>query len=537
MSGTGERGTGEGGGGKVKERGKGGKTASLLSGGPGRQKYHCDVCNILQISYDLKHHYSSKTEWKKLERLQNGVKLEVVVKEMGDIDPHTRYMWENKHNRKNLPSYLTHKREKTVRSGPMDLFLGRRETQTETQKEGDSDHEERAEGDQDREEEERGGDRGVEREELEDSEEERGGGEREGGEGSKEDELVSLEETSGNEDDSAMDGAFGDGCLDEEEEHESDENNNSSGSEVEVEELELGRKRRRTESKENENVEEIQGKMSVLEIESVAEKIAEILERKSEEKKSIAEKKLKIEENWVTGDMMLVCRPCLLYSKNQEVPPHYRIGNRGASGTIQRKNRKGKTRELNVLKFMCGRHEKTNLHIWCQMKEKKEEIAKKSYKERNEAAGLLVVRTAIKTLKRGGGSQDFMADLDLLSLTPGVIYAVKNNSRMAFFDIREATFEVVSEKMRTFFKKINHIAVSLDKVTVHHISYCVIITYFFWDGKLHVILNELAILTVDDYDSVGTAAMVIRSITSTTGFTRTQLANRLRHFRLSVLSV
>ena len=155
MSGTGERGTGpgEGGGGsegKVKERGKGagGKPASLLSGGPGRQRYHCDVCNILQISYDLKHHYSSKTEWKKLERLQNGVKFEVVVKEMGDIDPHTRYMWENKHNRKNLPSYLTHKREKTVRSGPMDLFLGRRETQT--------DHEERAEGDGDQEEEEGG---------------------------------------------------------------------------------------------------------------------------------------------------------------------------------------------------------------------------------------------------------------------------------------------------------------------------------------------------------------------------------------------
>ena len=88
-------GTGEGGGGKVKERGKGGKPASLLSGGPGRQRYHCDVCNILQISYDLKHHYSSKTEWKKLERLQNWVKLEVVVKEMGDIDPpHKIYVGE-----------------------------------------------------------------------------------------------------------------------------------------------------------------------------------------------------------------------------------------------------------------------------------------------------------------------------------------------------------------------------------------------------------------------------------------------------------
>ena len=38
--------------GKVTERGKGGKPASLLSGGLGRQQYHCNVFNILQISYD-----------------------------------------------------------------------------------------------------------------------------------------------------------------------------------------------------------------------------------------------------------------------------------------------------------------------------------------------------------------------------------------------------------------------------------------------------------------------------------------------------
>ena len=51
----------------------------------------------------------------------------------------------------------------------------------------------------------------------------------------------------------------------------------------------------------------------------------------------------------------------------------------------------------------------------------------------NEEAGLFMVRTAIKTLKRGGGVIDFMADLDLISLTPGVIYVVKNNSVPMFF--------------------------------------------------------------------------------------------------------
>ena len=94
---------------------------------------------------------------------------------------------------------------------------------------------------------------------------------------------------------------------------------------------------------------------------------------------------------------------------------------------------------------------------------------------------------------------DFQADLDLLALTPGVVYAVKYNSRATFFDIRDSTFEVVSGKMRKFFcDNIKSIAVTLDKVTVHHTSYTVIMTYFFWRGKLHVVLNELTILNLDD---------------------------------------
>ena len=118
---------------------------------------------------------------------------------------------------------------------------------------------------------------------------------------------------------------------------------------------------------------------------------------------------------------------------------------------------------------------------------------------------------------------DFQADLDLLALTPGVIYAVKNNSRAIFFDIRDSTFEVVSGKMRKFFgDNIKSIAVTLDKVTVHHTSYTLIMTYFFWRGKLHVVLNELNILNLDDYDSEGTARMVVNSLISTLCYRRTQ---------------
>jgi hypothetical protein len=55
-------------------------------------------------------------------------------------------------------------------------------------------------------------------------------------------------------------------------------------------------------------------------------------------------------------------------------------------------------------------------------------------------------------------------------------------------------------------------------------------TYFFLDGKLHIVLNKLQKLELLDYDSNGTAQMVIRVLTETLGLTETKLATILRHF-------
>ena len=125
---------------------------------------------------------------------------------------------------------------------------------------------------------------------------------------------------------------------------------------------------------------------------------------------------------------------------------------------------------------------------------------------------------------------DFEGDLNLLTLTPGVVYAVKNNSQTAYYDLRDLAFECVSEKMQVFFKGVDDLAVSLHKVTVYHTSYTVIVTYFFWEGKLHVVLNQLTILKEEDYDTMGTAEMVINALRLTLGCTRTELADKLRHF-------
>ena len=58
---------------------------------------------------------------------------------------------------------------------------------------------------------------------------------------------------------------------------------------------------------------------------------------------------------------------------------------------------------------------------------------------------------------------------------------------------------------------ITEIAVTLDKVTVQHRSFTVLLTLFFVDGKIYCALNDLLTMKEDDYDARGTAAMVVRT--------------------------
>ena len=96
-----------------------------VEGGLARQKYHCDVCDAAFISYDIKNHYVSNTNFEQLELLVEGREEKMVVAQLGEIGPHTRYMVARGFTRTSLPSYKYHRMEKKVRRGPMDNFFGR----------------------------------------------------------------------------------------------------------------------------------------------------------------------------------------------------------------------------------------------------------------------------------------------------------------------------------------------------------------------------------------------------------------------------
>ena len=477
----------------------------------GRSKYYCDVCNVAIISYDLKNLYLNRTDWEKLDKLQSeetksgdaadGGTQKINVDNL-DLDDHTKYMFKWKHTKDNLPTYKTHRRVKIIKEGPMDKFFhsqGRKSLENEIHPDPEVSVQSVVEDETQKEVE-------VEEDTTEMERE---------GEQSVPEELSRVFHDS----DNVSASATGD---------ESEEETVA----IEVEEEGDRRKKRRDEMV---GVREIENITKLTISDADAEKIADLVVKKLEAKRIQREARIeaeskKIGEHWVTSDVMLVCRPCLKYSKSPEMPAKFKSGTKGTSGTIMRKNKKGKKRLQYDLNAMCSRHDKKGIHLWCVEKEKRVEEEKKSYDEKNEEAGLSVIRTAIKTLKRGGGSVDFMADLDLLSLTPGVVYAVKNNSNAAFFDIRDSTYEVVCEKIKDFFKDVRHISVSLDKVTVNHVSYTVVIAYFFYFGQLYCILVKLETLQVEDYDAEGTAQMVVRVLTSTLGYSRTKLANVLKHF-------
>ena len=133
---------------------------------------------------------------------------------------------------------------------------------------------------------------------------------------------------------------------------------------------------------------------------------------------------------------------------------------------------------------------------------KSEQLEKEKLIEdiKNKQASENTVRNVIFALKNGGGSGLFLSLMDKDNLT-------KNDSKKTFFDLREIVYEEVDKRIKKLFREIKYITVTLDKVTVGHVSYMVILTYFFHDGQIFIYLNRPEKLQEADYDGPGTAAM------------------------------
>jgi hypothetical protein len=252
----------------------------------------------------------------------------------------------------------------------------------------------------------------------------------------------------------------------------------------------------------------------------IAKKLVVINKSKETEKKEI-------NPTWIAGDLYFHCRPCEKYKDSLKVPFSLQKFRRGDFSLVMRNQSKSHMRQA------MTRHESNDLHIYCVVQEKEDEKGRQDVEALEKHCGEQVIRNVLHCIKHGQSAEDLVALNNLNHLNSKNPAAVKNNSRQIFFVVREECFELLSEMTKDFFGPdggVDNICVSLDKVTSNHASYTVLVTYFFFNGRLLVILNELALLDEDSYCSAGTARAIVASLRKTLGVTRNRLAKILRHF-------
>ena len=264
-------------------------------------------------------------------------------------------------------------------------------------------------------------------------------------------------------------------------------------------------------------------------VEIIAQKSAKkTVELMNKEKQRITAENTKINDTWVVGDNMLTCRFCAKFSDGNYVPSHLTKLKKGKFGVVDKINPKGEKVPKWRIVESVQRHETNALHIFCSLREDKYEKENREFNKDDEAAGRVTIRSVIKNIKRGGSAEDFQADLDIFHLEseqqPFVV-PTKNNSSDAYFKIRDIVFEVLTEDTKKWFSEtgrgqIEEISVTLDKVTIQRTSYTALLTYFFNNGVIYIILNKLMVMAVDEYDSEGTARAVINGLQETLGLTR-----------------
>ena len=107
--------------------------------------------------------------------------------------------------------------------------------------------------------------------------------------------------------------------------------------------------------------------------------------------------------------------------------------------------------------------------------------------------------------------------------------ATKNDSQAEYFKIRELANSYFEKNFHEIMKNVKAASVTIDKVTTTH-AYQVIITFFFYEGRIHCYLNKIDHLDTKDYDAPGTARKVAHILRKSLGLTDDGLARVIKHF-------
>ena len=89
----------------------------------------------------------------------------------------------------------------------------------------------------------------------------------------------------------------------------------------------------------------------------------------------------------------------------------------------------------------------------------------------------------------------------------------------------------LSDNIKDYIKNnVESFSVTLDKVTDRGIPYTVIVSYFFAEGSIWILLNSVYKMDQKEYDGPGTAKMVVKVLMNSLGLTKSALAAKCHHF-------
>ena len=131
--------------------------------------------------------------------------------------------------------------------------------------------------------------------------------------------------------------------------------------------------------------------------------------------------------------------------------------------------------------------------------------------------------TAIQSLLELDGSLQFVRLNNMLQTLFGDEFPTKNDGHENFFVIRNLVFVKLSDKIKEKFQSVESACFSLDKVTVRRTRFTVLMTYFFFEGRIHVLLNSVHKMMESEYDGPGCAEMVGNLLTLS------QISQKFRH--------
>ena len=268
---------------------------------------------------------------------------------------------------------------------------------------------------------------------------------------------------------------------------------------------------------------EISKQLGIDDGENFADKVAERVVYRLKEMEKKPEREMSV--NWLETETDYICQDCVAESDSVELPQPLRRYKKGKYGAVS------KNQNVPHINQAMLSHETNPLHIWCLTRADKKNEKKAKDKEKSKAAATMIVTNIVYCLKNSESSATFRKLCDKDQLIPEISSScsTKNDGRQMYWVVKDLVFDSLSDTLVECMAESTVLAVTLDKVTVGSVAYTVILSYFWYKGAIHCVLNKIHVMTSDEFDGEGTAEFLVSTLLETLRISKSTLANKLKH--------